>query len=194
MKKILILASFSVVFIFLYTFIKKQGAISNKESCEINYEDFKKYIKERPYTILYFWVSWCGFSQAGLINDYSKNYQYINNDTVQSLLIVASDKTSINSFMKKNNIEVPYKCLHEGSYLPLIRNITDGKNKEQFIIDMFNYKGIIPGFPTILLIDSSLNVLVECGKTKHAVSNYRYFEKKKIINSNEEKLDKLKSP
>ncbi len=191
MKKILILASF--LFVFLYTFIKKQGEISNKESCEINHEDFKKYIKERPYTILYFWVSWCGFSQAGLINDYSKNYKYINNDTVQSLLIVASDTTSINSFMTNNSIKLPYKCLHEGKYILLTRNITDGRNKDNFIKDLFNYKSI-PGFPTVLLIDSSLNVLVECSKTKHAVSNYRYFEKKKIINSNEEKLDKLKSP
>ena len=194
MKKIILLAFFSVVLVILYINSRKQGTVSNIKSHEINHEDFKKYIKERPYTILYFWVSWCGISQAGLINDYSKNYQYINNDTVQSLLIVASDTNSINSFMVKNNIKVPYKCLHEGSYLPLIGNITDGKNKEQFINDMFNYKGIISGFPTVLLVDSSFNGLMESDKTKDAVRIYRYFEKNKNINSNGEKLDKTKKP
>jgi thiol-disulfide isomerase/thioredoxin len=183
MKKILLLASFSIIFIFSYTYIRKQGVILNKESFEINHKDFKKYIKERPYTILYFWASWCGFSQSGLLNDYNKNYKYINNDTVQSLLIVASDTNSINGFMKENNIKLPYKCLNEGSYSILNRNLKDGKNMLTFIKDIFNYNLDSPKFPTVLLVDSSFNVITNSSQIKYAISNYRYDYKKRITNS-----------
>lgn len=185
MRKLIVLIIFSVVFVITFacqTDTEKKN--STKESLELNKDDFKKYIKEKPYTILYFWASWCGFSQEGLINDYSKNYQYLNNDTVQSLLIVASDTNSINSFMVSNNIKVPYKCLHEGKYSIVRRNITDGKNMEIFIKEMFGYKNKISGFPTVLLVDSSFNGLMDSDKTADAVRIYRYFEQKKLTNEN----------
>lgn len=186
MRKLIVLITFAVVFVIILAYqIKAEKKTSTKESLEINKDDFRKYIKERPYTILYFWASWCGFAQKGLINDYSKNYQYINNDTVQSILFVASDTNSINSFMVRNNIKVPYKCLHEGEYSILRRNIKDGKNMDKFIKDMFGYKNEFPGFPTVLLVDSSFTVLMNSSETKHAVSNYRYFERKKQLNNKE---------
>lgn len=185
MKKLVVLISFAAVFaIILACQNKDEKKNLNKESLEINEDNFKKYIKEKPYTILYFWASWCGFSQAGLINDYSENYQYINNDTVQSLLIVASDTNSINTFMAANNIKVPYKCLHKGKYPTETRNITDGKNMERIVAEMFQYKIKSHGFPTVLLVDRSLNGLMDSDETKDAVRIYRYFEQKKIQNNN----------
>src|SRR5690554_3531771 len=94
--------------------------------------EFKKFIKNKPYTILYIWTSWCGISRDGLINDYYKNYSMINNDTVQSLLIVASDTNSINDFLRENKISLPYKCLYPDKYSLLTRNFKDEKNKDQF--------------------------------------------------------------
>lgn len=150
----------------------------NKDSLEINRDDFEKYIKQKPYTILYFWASWCGLSQNGLIDDYSKNYEYLNNnDTVQSLLIVVSDTSSINTFMLENNIKVPYKCLRDEKYPPLIRNFKDGKNMEEFLVKMFNYELQLSGFPTVILVDSLFNGLMESDNTETAVRIYRYFEK-----------------
>jgi len=182
MKKINILIALVLVFAIINSCkfgIQNTGV--TKESNEINNEDFDKLIKRKPYTILYFWASWCGFSQAGLINDYSKNYQQINNDTVQSLLIVSSDTNSIRSFMEDNNINLPYKCLYEGNYSIITRNIKDGENMEGFIKDMFGYKILAHGFPTILLVDSSFTVLMESDETLDAVRIYRYFEHQKLL-------------
>ena len=169
----------AMVYYFYSSFLQKA---SSSLILEENRTDFKKYIKEKPYTILYFWASWCGIFQAGLLNDYAVNYKYLNNDTVQSLLIVASDTNAVNEFMVKNNIDVPYKCLEEGSYLPLIGNIMDGRNKEKFIKELFHYKGDIPGFPTVLLVDSSFHGLMESSKTTTALRLCHYFEKKKASN------------
>lgn len=155
---------------------------SETASIEIVRNDFKTFIKSKPYTILYFWASWCGFSQSGLVNDYSKNCESLNNDTVQSILIVVSDTNSINRFMKNNDINVIYKCLYFGEYPLPIRNIKDGRNMENFIKEMFNHKIESRGFPTVLLVDSSFNVLINSTHTKYAVDNYRYFEKIKNIN------------
>lgn len=191
MKKIVVLLSIAVVFaITLACQFKDKKSNSKTENLEINREAFKEYIKNKPYTILYFWASWCGFSRAGLVNDYSKNYQSLKNDTVQSLLIVASDTNSINSFMVNNSIILPYKCLHEGKYPILIRNIMDGKNMEKFIKEMFNYKIESRGFPTVLLVDSSSNGLDNSGKTEVAVRIYRYFERNKIDTNNNDKHKK----
>ena len=165
---------------FSYTNRKKKKSI-DKNSVEINKDDFKRYIKSKPYSILYFWVSWCGYSQAGLVNDYYKNYDSLNNDTVQSQLIVVSDTSSINSFMQINNINLPYKCLYTGKYSIITRNIKDGENMEKFIYDMFQYKDDF-AFPTILLVDSAFNVILWGTETKHAVSNYRFIEEKKRRN------------
>lgn len=173
----------ALLFIFL-ALIACQFKAEKASSKEINTEEFKRFIKDKPYTILYFWVSWCGYSQAGLVNDYSKNYKYINNDTVQSLLIVASDTNSINSFMNNNNINVPYKCLHEGKHHPIERNFKDGKNMEEFIEDMFVYENKRLGFPTVLLVDSSFTGLMDSDETADAVRILRYFERKKASNSN----------
>ncbi len=170
---ILIIASFS----FSYLHQKEKESISHN-SLEINKDDFKRFIKSKPYSILYFWVSWCGFSRTGLVNDYYKNYDSLNNDTVQSQLIVVSDTNSINNFMEKNNINIPYKCLQTGKYSIITRNIKDGKSVEKFIYDIFQYKDDF-FFPTILLVDSSFNVILWTTKTEHAVRNYRFIEKKK---------------
>ena len=184
MKRIFIIVTTLLIFTVIYVVQRNISETSSiKTTKGIDTEEFKKYIKEKPYTILYFWAPWCGFSQAGLVNDYSKNYKNINNDTVQSLLIVASDTNSINDFMKENNIKLPYKCLNEGAYSILSRNIKDGKNMLKFIKDLFNYNLESPMFPTVLLVDSSFNVIIRSSQTKYAISNYRYDYKKRIVNS-----------
>lgn len=182
MKRINILVVTFLLFVIIVglqlKFNRTNSITPNKE---INIVEFKKYIKGKPYTILYFWASWCGFSQAGLVNDYSINYQQLNNDTVQSLLIVASDTNSIINFMNSNNINVPYKCLHAGEYSIVTRNTKDGSNMETFIKKMFGYKNNISGFPTVLLVDSSFNGLMDSDETADAVRIYRYFERQKLL-------------
>jgi len=181
MKRIYIIVGTLFLFsIIVGTQFKYDSENSISTNKKINTDEFKEYIKEKPYTILYFWASWCGFSQAGLINDYSKNYHHINNDTVQSLLIVASDTNSINSFMQSNDIHLPYKCLYEGKYSVVTRNTKDGSNMVSFINNMFGYKIKILGFPTVLLVDSSFTSLMESDKTTDAVRIYRYFERQKL--------------
>jgi|SRR5690554_5936881 len=158
----------------------------NKKDKVINHTNgidniaFKKFIENRPYTILYIWTSWCGISRNGLINDYYESYNTINNDTIQSLLIITSDTNTIKDFFLENKFSLPYKYLYPDKYLPLIRNFNDEKKKDQFTKEYFNYECQFPGFPSVLLINNKSEVLMESSDVKHAISNYRYFEKQKI--------------
>lgn len=96
------------------------------------------------------------------------------------MLIVASDTNSINNFLKKNDLELPYKYLYADQYLPLYRNFKDGDNQKQFIKEYFNFECQGKGFPTVLLINNKSEVLLEGTETKYAISNYRFFEKEKL--------------
>ncbi|MEQ8908253.1 MAG: hypothetical protein RIC95_03605 [Vicingaceae bacterium] len=163
-----------------FSCIKKNDNKSVHKEKATNIDEFKSYIANKPYTILYIWASWCGISRNGLINDYYENYTAINNDTVQSLLIIASDTVSINDFFKKNEFSLPYKYLYPEEYSLLKRNVKDEKNKDEFLMDFFNYKPNIPGFPSVILVSENSKVLVETSETKFAISNYRFFERQKL--------------
>ncbi len=131
------------------------------DNVRINPKEFKSYIKNKPYTVLYFWVSWCGFSKKGLLENYNKHYDLINNDTVQSMLIVMSDTSSINRFMKKNNLNLPYRCLHPKMLIPPFRNFQDSDNLRDFMNTFFNYDDPdLDGFPSSFIVDEHFDVVV----------------------------------
>lgn len=142
-------------------------------------EEFHAFIKNKPYTIFYIWTSWCGISRDGLVNDYNRNYEAINNDTVQSMLIVMSDTNSIKNFFTKNNFSLPYIYIYPDKYSILNRNSQDEENKNLFIKKQFNYTCQAPGFPSVLLINNELEVQLEGSETKDALNYYRKIEKLK---------------
>lgn len=43
------------------------------QSTSEEHQEFDQFIKNKPYSIIYIWTSWCGISRNGLVNDYSKN-------------------------------------------------------------------------------------------------------------------------
>jgi len=151
---------------------------SSKNTIKIQHE-LNQFIKNKPYTILYIWTSWCGISRNGLINDYYKNYEAINNDTVQSMLIVMSDTNAINDFLVKNTIDLPYTYINPGQHSILSRNSKDEENKNKFALKEFNYVCQAPGFPSVLLVNNELKVQLEGSETKDALNYYRKIEKLK---------------
>ncbi len=162
------------------------SCINNKDlnnNSRNDYSSFKinldQQIKKKPYTILYFWASWCGFSQKGLIDDYYANYNYINNDTLQSIFIVMSDTSAINDFMIKNNCIVEYRCMYEKKRSLLTRNIKDSKDLKKIAKDLSYNKTDDLFFPAIFLVNKDISIVERLGDTRSAVRLYRYFEHKK---------------
>ncbi len=179
MKKYIAVSIIIIIIGLYYLYLPLLNPVNNQHKNDVK-RNLMEFVKKKPYTILYFWVSWCGFSKDGLINDYCLNYSSLNNDTVQSILIVVSDTSSINSFMNNNNISTPYFCLHEDKYPLAIRNVKDGNSMDDFIFDVFAYRNEVKYvFPTVLLVDSTSSVITWSTKTKYAVGNYRFDAKQK---------------
>jgi len=180
MKKIIIgIITFTIFIMVMFYYNSNEKLSVNKK--KLDKKDIKEFVQNKPYTLLYFWVSWCGYSQDGLVNDYYTNYGLLNNDTVQTMLIVLSDTVSVNTLMYNNNIKLPYKYLKGDSYPPVIGNLKDGYNRDEFIYDVFNYKyddGFF--FPTVLLVDNNMNGLTWSTKTYQLIDYIRAIEKKKV--------------
>ncbi len=135
---------------------------SSKESttnATINSEKLAKLIKNKKYTIVFYWAEWCGLSRKALLNDFIPNYKKYNNDTVQALWIVMSDTAKANKMLKENKSYIPYYYFKADKYPSLIKNYMDEKNKLELIEDICNIKYNGKGFPDLFLINNKSQII-----------------------------------
>lgn len=157
-KTIIIVLCISCLVVSYFSFKQitpKSGHSFNKE---INKVFIDGIIKEKKYTVFYFWAHWCGYSREGLINDYSVNYSKLNNDSMQSYLVVMSDTTEANRFMGLNDINLEYLYFKASAYPIVSRNIMDGRNKKKLMKEIFNFDSE-SGFPMAYTVDSNYQCL-----------------------------------